>query len=417
MDIEFLQNGICRLCIQPRTFEFISNRMHGLDPVELLNLLNELTETEKLRKENEYWIVNEEKLWTLGIDEPQLMPYFKKYMGHFDFLKNPHPLDFEWRNTNKSLNYLTELLINLNRPEDSVLLMGMPTLFANLCVKDIPQKIKLVERNEPIIEALSKITNDRTKIIKADIFKAKSSDIGKHHCVIMDPPWYTQHLFQFVWLAAKCLNIGGTMIISIPPINTRPNIDKERIEWFAFCQKQGLCIENLYSSKLQYAMPFFEFNALRTAGVKNILPFWRTGDVVTFKKMRNTDTERMPLEELTSEWQEQIIEGIRIRVNLSIEDKADLSINSLVPLDILPSVSSREPIRKKANLFTSGNRIFDVSRPKEFLKYLKTFSHPINDSENEKIIHDFIKEIINFEQQEFNEYLECIYYEMERQSL
>lgn len=417
MDHEFLQNSVCRLCIQPRTFEFISNRMQGLDPVELLNLLNALTENNKLKKEDDYWVINEERVLTLDMNEPNLTPYFKKYMGHFDFLKSPHPLDFEWRNTNKSLNYLTELVGQLSRPEDSVLLMGMPTLFANLSLRDIPQKIMLVERNAPIIDALSKIANNRTKIIKADIFTAKSSDVGKHNCVIMDPPWYTLHLFQFVWLAAKCLKVGGTMVISIPPINTRPNIDKERVEWFDFCQKQGLCIENLESSKLQYAMPFFEFNALRSAGVKNILPFWRTGDVVTFKKMRETETEREPFVEETSDWHEQIIDNVRIRVNLSTEDASDFQIDNLVQLDILPSVSSRDPIRKQANLFTSGNRIFKVSRPHEFFKYLKTYSRPTRESENEETVHSFIKEIVNFEKKEFNDYLNCIYYEMERQSL
>lgn len=417
MDKEFLQNSICRLCAQPRTFEFISNRMRGLDPVELLNFLDELTNELKLKKEDDYWVINEVKPLTLDIEEPSMIPYFKKYMGHFDFLKNPHPLDFEWRNTNKSLNYLTDLIAELNRPDDSVLIMGMPTLFATLCIKDIPQKVILVERNEPIINSLSKITNDRTKIIKADIFKAKHSNIGKYDCVVMDPPWYTLHLFQFVWLAAKCLKVGGTMVISIPPMNTRPNIDRERVEWFDFCQKQGLCIENLYSSKLQYAMPFFEFNAMRSAGVKNILPFWRTGDVVTFKKMREKDTVREPFEEPTSDWQEQIIDNVRIRVNLSTIDTSDFTINSIVPFDILPSVSSREPIRQQANLFTSGNRIFNVSKPHEFYRHLKTYGNPKNENENEKKVHDLIKEIINFEKQEFNDYLNCIYYEMERQSL
>ncbi|RYE38219.1 MAG: hypothetical protein EOP48_27435, partial [Sphingobacteriales bacterium] len=113
MDNEFLQNSICRLCIQPRTFEFISNRMSGLDPVELLNFLNHLTDDHILKKEDDYWMVNEEKLLTLDINEPDWAPYFKKYMGHFDFLKSPHPLDFEWRNTNKSLSYLTELINQL----------------------------------------------------------------------------------------------------------------------------------------------------------------------------------------------------------------------------------------------------------------------------------------------------------------
>ena len=69
-----------------------------------------------------------------------------------------------------------------------------------------------------------------------------------------------------MWLASKCLLPGGVLVISIPPINTRERIDKERIEWFSYCQEQGLCIEKLEPEKLEYAMPFFEFNAFSPDG-------------------------------------------------------------------------------------------------------------------------------------------------------
>ena len=98
----------------------------------------------------------------------------------------------------------------------------------------------------------------------------------------MDPPWYSNFLYQFVWLRAKCLEPGGLMVISIPPINTRSDVDEERIKWFTFCQKQGLCIERLEPEKLEYAMPFFEYNAFRTAGTINVQPFWRKGDLAFF---------------------------------------------------------------------------------------------------------------------------------------
>lgn len=417
MGAEYLKNSVLRLCAQPRTFEFLSKKMQGLDPIKLLEILIELEEKdEKLQKDDDYWVIKASKPSNLEIGYPAPpIHYLKKYMGHFDFLKSPHPLDFEWRNTTKSLNYLTELVTTINKPEESVLLMGMPTLFANICIKDIPQNVKLVERNEPIIESLSKLTNDKTSIIKADIFKAKPVEVGKHSCAIMDPPWYSVHFFQFVWLAAKCLKVGGTMIISIPPLNTKPDIDIQRLEWFDFCQKQGLCIENLFASRLEYAMPFFEFNAFRAAGIRNILPFWRTGDVVTFKKIRESPSERPQFIEPTSSWSERTVESVRIRVNISEKDSKDLAINSLITTDILPSVSKSDPRRDGVNIWTSGNRIFKTTKPNTVLKYLNTFGKPSHVNKEEEIVHKFVQMIIDLEKQEFNDYLNWLYYEMERQ--
>ena len=404
MDKDYLKSMVIRLCSQPRTFEYISKRMQGLDPIELISLLDELELIDnKLVRNNDYWGIKEVENGAMDMF-PVPIHYLKKYMGHFDFLKSPHPLDFEWRNTTKSLNYLTELITEINKPEDSVLLMGMPTLFANICLKEIPQNVKLVERNEPIIDGLLKLTNDKTKIIKADIFKARLADIGLHQCVIMDPPWYTTHFKQFVWLAAQCLNIGGTLIISIPPINTRPNIDKERLDWFYFCQEQGLCIENLFSSRLEYAMPFFEFNALRAAGVKNILPFWRKGDVVTFRKLRKSNNNRLIYVEQASEWIEKAINGVRFRVNISKSDQEAFEITSIVKTDILPTVSSRDDRRKLANIWTSGNRIFNVTKPNLFLKFLNTFGLSSPKDNEESTTHEFIKTIIEFEKNEFNDF-------------
>lgn len=417
MESDFIKNSICRLCSQPRTFEYLSREMNGLDPVRLQEVLNELSEADgKLHYNKEYWSVKTVPTnFEIGYPTPPIH-YFQKFMGHFDFLKSPHPLDFEWRNTSKSLNYLVELISQINKPEDSVLLMGMPTLFATICNRDIPQKVKLVERNEPIIESLAKLGNHRTSIVNADIFKAKQSEIGKHNCAIMDPPWYSDQFYQFVWLAAKSLFVGGTMVISIPPINTKPDIDDQRLKWFTFCQKQGLCIENLFACKLEYAMPFFEFNAFRTAGIENILPFWRTGDVVMFKKIKESDSERPAFVEPTSTWKEKIFESVRIRVNIALKSEGKFNITHLLPQGILPSVSKSDERRKGVNIWTSGNRIFSVNDPETFVKYMNTFEKPISDSAEEFEIHSFIKTIVDLEKKEFEEYLNWMYYEMERQS-
>ncbi len=418
METEYVHNLLLRLCNQPRTFEYLSKYMKGLDPIQVSHALAVLEKDKKLSKDRDYWVLNESvKALTLDIVKPDQQLYLKKYMGHYDFLKMPHPLDFEWRNTTRSLNYLTELVTTTNQVNDAVLLMGMPTLYANIANKDIPQNVTLIEKNEPIVNALRRFSNHKSKVIPIDIFTARPQDIGKYYSVFMDPPWYTEHFKQFIWLAAQSIRVGGFLVISIPPINTRPGIDKERLEWFSFCQQQGLCIENLFSEKLEYAMPFFEFNAYRAAGIKNILPFWRKGDVAIFRKIAKLDTVRPPLVLKKNDWIEREIDTVRIRVNPQIHSKNPndlLQIESIVQNDILPTVSTRDPRKELANIWTSGNRIFSASNPTKFLRFLNNQNQGSTDQEI-LICKEFLSLITELEKQEYNDYLDWLYYEMERQ--
>ncbi|XVJ66919.1 MAG: hypothetical protein HEQ40_12400 [Lacibacter sp.] len=389
----------------------------GLDPIQISEILKGLVDDGKLIKKDSMWVLpDDKKAPTLAFQEHDSHTYLKKHMGHFEFLKVPHPLDFEWRNSKKSLNYLTDQMLKLSASNDSVLILGMPTLFANFCERDVTQSITLVERNTPIVNGLKKFVNHKSKIHEADIFKIQPEVLGQYQCVFMDPPWYSEHFYQFAWLAAQCLQIGGTLAISIPPINTRPDIDIERIEWLQFCQQQGLCIENLSANHLEYTMPFFEFNAFRAGGIQNILPFWRKGDFVVLKKIKTQFTERKSFVEKTSGWVEREINSIRIRVKSSEHvNKEILSIQSIVKGDILPTVSSRDDRRKEANLWTSGNRIFKVSNPALFLSCIDGINNESANDATKKSVQDFLSMITQLEQQEYNNYLEWVYYEMERQ--
>lgn len=417
---EYIDSLILRLCKQPRTFEYISKSLNGLDPIQLRDAIERLENNATLYKRDNMWSVREKKkTLTLNLqsEDPQL--YLKKYMGYFEFLKVPHPLDFEWRNSTSSLNYLISEVQKINSVNDRILFLGMPTLFATASIKDIPQKVTLVERNEPILRGLAKINVDkeRFQILEADIFKVGPKEIGKYHSVIMDPPWYSPHFYQFMWLAAQCVEVGGVVGISLPPINTRPKIDKERIEWFSFCQKHGLCLENLYAQKLQYAMPFFEYNAFRAAGIKDILPFWRKGDFALFRKVHSDRHDRPVLDEHRINWTETEIDTVRIRIKLEkSSDSEELKITHLIKGDILPSVSTRDKRRSEANVWTSGNRIYNVSNPKRFLQLLNDFDKEKPNTKEKILIAGFIKSVTEFEKKEYNNYLDWLYHEMERQT-
>jgi hypothetical protein len=411
MKSSHLKRDLLKICTQPRTFEYVSKKMGGLDPIKIMNLLEHLKDENLIQESDGYWMLIEKKEDTLiELDDLDSKLWLKQYMGHFEFLKNPHPLDFEWRNTLKSLNYLTDLIQEINASSDRILLLGMPTLFANCSLHNIPQEVTLVERNTPIIKGLKRFCNSKAKIRQDDIFKVEPKQIGKFDCIVMDPPWYSNFLYQFVWLASQCLIPGGILVISIPPINTRENIGKERIQWFTYCEEQGLCIQQLLPEKLEYAMPFFEFNAFRQAGVNDLSPFWRKGDLVFLKKIQQSPTQRPTLDLPSDNWQEVEFDNVRIRVNLE-KDNFDypIKIKSIIKGDILPSVSRSSPKRKKANVWTSGNRIFTVNNPKHFFDEL-------NNIKNHEI-QQWKDIIVNLEEREYRDYLKNIYYEMERSNL
>jgi len=420
MNLDFVENSIIRLCKKPRTFEFISKNLSGLDPLKAQEALSSLETKHKIQLKDDFWVLTDNhKPPTLELFAPDHNLYLKKYMGYFDFLKTPHPLDFEWRNSTASLNYLIGKIQELNSVKDKILLLGMPTLFATACIKDIPQKVTLVEKNTQILEGLSSINNDenRFKIINADIFKVNPKDIGKYYCIIMDPPWYSPHFFHFMWLAAQCIENGGIIGISLPPINTRPSIGKERMEWFTFCQSQGLCIEDLHSQKLHYAMPFFEFNAFRSAGISNIFPFWRKGDLAFFRKIENIEIERPFIENSTNTWVEREVDTVRLRINLNSEDEINttIKIENIIKGDILPTVSTRDERRNSANIWTSGNRIYRVNKPNKFIHILDTTNKNDSLDIDSRIVSDFITYITEIEKKEYNDYLDWLYHEMERQ--
>lgn len=416
MNKEYIESLIVRLCNQPRTFEFISKNVNGLDPVLLLETIKQLEKRKILQKVDDLWSIKEKgKRQSLDFssEDPQL--YLKKYMGYFEFLKTPHPLDFEWRNSTSSLNYLINEVQSLNSVNDKILFLGMPTLFATAHIKDIPQKVTLVERNKPIIEGLLKLNVDkeRFQILNEDIFKVSPKKIGKYHCVIMDPPWYAPFFYQFMWLASQCVELNGIVGISLPPINTRPDIDKERIELFSFCQRNGLCLENLHAQKLHYAMPFFEFNAFRAAGIKDVLPFWRKGDLALFRKVRLSKDKRPAFKD-SNDWIEREIDSVRVRVKIGRNNEEKVDIKSIIKGDILPTVSTRDDRRISANVWTSGNRIYQTTNPARFLELLDDTSTSKHSQEERKYVADFLSMITDFEKKEYNNYLDWLYHEMER---
>ncbi|MBL1214677.1 MAG: hypothetical protein HND52_15080 [Ignavibacteriae bacterium] len=419
---EYIDRLIINLCKQPKSFEFISLNLGGFDPIELLKTLNELESKGKISNINGLWFVKDPRTQANRIDtvDNTITKFFNEHIGFFGLFKKPHPLDFEWRNSTTSLDYLLKIIQDRNDIEDRILLLGYPTLFAAACIKNIPNHVTLIEKNKPIIDGLSKLipNKKRYQILETNIFEATPRNMSKYSCVIMDPPWYSPHFYQFLWYASQCLVVGGRIGISLPPINTRPNISKERIDWFSFCHKNGLCLENLRDQKLHYAMPFFEFNAFRAAGVKDVLPFWRKADLAFFRKMHDKITPRPIIKDIYSGWIEKEIESVRFRIKKENKKsiKETIKISHLVKGDILPGVSIRDSRRRDANIWTSGNRIYKVNDTNKFVQLLDKIKNTQPGTHESKIVTEFVTTVCKLEIKEYNNYLDWLYNAMEKQT-
>jgi hypothetical protein len=125
----------------------------------------------------------------------------------------------------------------------------------------------------------------------------------------------------------------------------------------------GLVVEATHPLALTYATPFFEANALAVQGVR-VPHDWRRGDLVLMRKVGSTHRP-FSMESVRRErWVEVEIDRMRLFVRREGRmDGETACLRSLTEGDVLGAVSRRDPVRKRASVWTSGNRIFATDNP------------------------------------------------------
>jgi len=280
---------------------------------------------------------------------------FLKNIGSFESVSwpLPHPLDFDWRFTIGTAEYLWNLARQLAKSSDQVILLGMTslsTIAGKTSLWDGP--ITLLDRNA----RTGTMKPSGIRIIQNDILRDKLPNI-KAPLVLADPPWYEAEMIGFLWSAASMCRSDGYVAVSIPPVGTRPEIGIERVRIDEAAARFGLLPFGLYPNILAYETPFFESNAFRAAGTSASRE-WRRGDLAIYTRNSNSVGAR-PANPPGPIWIERQLRGTRIRLQDGLVDEFEIPIlKSIVTGDILPSVSRRDPRRANANVWTSGNRVF-----------------------------------------------------------
>jgi hypothetical protein len=270
----------------------------------------------------------------------------------------PHPLDYDWRFSSAASNYLLDYCLKATKPNETIAFLGTPSLFQRAREISFPRKTLLLDNNSTVIKYFSK-NMAGANIMLCDVVKDNIPAI-QASIVVIDPPWYKKHLLGFLWAANKICRLNGRILVSLPPVGTRPGIESDLEGLFKWSKEVGLVLEKEEKGILPYISPPFEVNALKVENFHNLNEEWRRGDLSVFVKKEHNLVER-PINMLDSEenWLEETVQGVRIKLKPYNDfEFKDPKLLTVVKNNIFPSVSRREPRRGLVEIWTSGNRVF-----------------------------------------------------------
>jgi hypothetical protein len=333
----------------------------------------------------------------------------------------PHPLDYEWRFSKNTINYLLERCLIITEPVDIIGLLGVPSIFQRAREINYPRRMCLFDANSAVIECLGNLGPGNI-VANCDLTKESMPKL-KVKALVCDPPWYEEYMKSFIWSACQICAKEGHILISIPQIGTRPGIEEEWERSIDWAQKCGLFFTGIEPGVLSYLTPPFERNALKADGLYNVPSEWRRANLARFVRKNDYLPPRPQVPFDDKNWGEEIIQEVRIKFrqnNNTTMKFGNPSLETIIPGDILPSVSRLDKRRKLADVWTSGNRIFrchDTNSLQNILQAIskgrapeqllsKRLKRPLTSSETNLTIKTS-SQLINIVKQEREEYIIC----------
>jgi hypothetical protein len=271
----------------------------------------------------------------------------------------PPPLDYDWRFTEATRVLLLRLIERLaTHATDEIVLIGTPTLFQAARSTGMGVRCTLIDRCLATVSALA--AGSREKLHTVDVLTGVLPRLSAR-VVMADPPWYEEFARAFLWASSQLVRNGGTVLLSAPPLGTRPGIEQEFRRLVAFANELGLELHSM-DECLRYDSPPFEKNAMRAAGRSGVPIDWREGILARFEKMRDSVAARPNVESSRNNWTEHTVFGVRLLIRRWLPRAlGNPRLVKIVDGDILDTVSRRDPRRELADVWTSGNRVYACS--------------------------------------------------------
>jgi hypothetical protein len=300
--------------------------------------------------------------------------------GNLLELPEPHPLDYDWRFTADTTERMALRILSETPGAGHIALVGTPSLINKIPHGRSDCRVTLVDGNEELVTYLARQQQHpglTCKYVDLTLGPAKLDEPS--NVVMCDPPWYVEYYAAFLAQAAVIAEIGATVFISLLPLCTRPESERDRQEIFNIAGSLGLTPYALEPGVLVYDIPPFERKSLALEGL-SVTEAWRRGDLLVLQKV-SAPTEqdmRRALErsnlarEDRRQWREVLIGARKIKLRRAADDSNGRP--ELVRIerdDLLPTVSRRYPGRERVDLWLWDNRVFGVTNGRAFWKALQ----------------------------------------------
>jgi hypothetical protein len=311
----------------------------------------------------------------------------------------PHPLDYEWRYDPCTRRQLAERCKQQAGTHGSIALLGTPTLAPEL--RGHIADVLLLDTNARVLTALAdmgQLGSIRWAVTDLTTFSPPRSWEHRADVVVCDPPWYPDALATFLRAAALLVRPGGSVLLSVPDLLTRPSIAHELDDLRSLASQLQLTTIATEPQMLRYRTPFFEYRALRAAGIGLVPLDWRAGtlwQLISTGAVQAPSAGRHRTTAASSTVTESTINGIRLRLlRARPAHPGVLSLQSVVPGDTLPTVSRRHPARSSVTLWTSGNTVLSCADPDLtglFLSHLAEARAEQLAIDRDRLAHDFAR--------------------------
>lgn len=310
-------------------------------------------------------------------------------------LPPPHPLNYEWRFTNESALNILNVACQSTSPNGKILLYGTPGVARASLRSGIPQAVTFLGEDNEVSRILHAENEKRGSHLDFQLCGSRLL-CNEADAVIIDPPWYQEYIASMLTSAAFACKVGGKIHFSLAPVGTSRSVYDQRADVIRLAKSLGLELSKIEAGALRYETPFFEANALAASGLAPVAE-WRSADLVTFTKVAHVDLLCDTNSLNPDSWQEVTIGRMRLFVknDAGSDTTGPFRLGQLVPGEVLPSVSRKDPRRRDANVWTSGNRIFKASDPTRILRAVNMdLSSLIIDGRSSKLPKNELDELL-----------------------
>ncbi len=348
-------------------------RQHSLDFASLSEVLPGVYPQELLRILREYRFEDSLMPRIGAIADSASLPSSKPERRTPDDL--PHPLDYEWRFTAETMERLRQIVNRFAPIARRGAAVATPSIGAGL---DASKRSAAIDYFGLPLNPASDAGFAHWQV--CDLLRWHEVE-QRYDFVITDPPWYPDYIHRFVDLASRLLVPGGFLFLAIPAIGTRPGIESELEQVGRNLHELGMIVRDKIERVVNYETPHFEKNALNAAGILNVHPRWRWADLWIAEKV-GPRIAQWPGDLLLPLWKEYRFGPVRIRARCDKRASTNrgASLDSLVPGDILPTVSRRDPRRATASVWTTGNRIFSANNLSQLHAILQRMAERLHSS-------------------------------------